>query len=419
MFRSILISTTICLCLLYSNEVTAQNRYDIVITEIMSDPTPQIGLPNFEWIEIKNTSASPINIQGWRIGDGGGISGALPNFILQPDSSAIICGTTAAATMLQYGRTFGVTSFPSLTNEGELIFIRNAAGVTIHVVEYSISWFNNAVKSDGGWTLEMVDTKNPCSGSSNWKASTDVRGGTPGIKNSVDGNNKDQTPPQLIRAFATDNLTVVLNFNEPLDSLKGATVANYSISDGIGVPVSAITIAPVFNSVQIKLTTPLLPNKVYTVTVNNVTDCANNAIGAFKTAKLGLSSVADSTDVIINEILFNPKTDGVDYVELYNRSNKIINLSNLFLANRSGGNIANLKQLSLQSVAFFPGEYLVVSEDEAIVKRMYTAKNLTAFINLSSMPSYSDDKGSVLLVNNTGAIVDELAYDEKWHFALI
>ena len=158
---------------------------------------------------------------------------------------------------------------------------------------------------------------------------------------------------------------------------------------------------------------------MYTVTVNNVTDCANNTIGAFKTAKLGLSSVADSTDVIINEILFNPKTNGVDYVELYNRSNKIINLSSLFLANRSAGNIANVKQLSLQSVAFFPGEYLVVSEDEAIVKRMYTAKNLTAFINLSSMPSYSDDKGNVLLLNNTGAIVDELAYDEKWHFALI
>lgn len=419
MLRSIFITTTVCLCLLVSNEVKAQNRFDIVITEVMSDPTPQIGLPNFEWIEIKNTSASPINIQGWRVGDGGGISGALPNFILLPDSSAIICGTTAAATMQQYGRTFGITSFPSLTNEGEFIFIRNAAGVTIHAVEYSISWFNNAVKSDGGWTLEMVDTKNPCSGGSNWKASTDVRGGTPGIKNSVDGTNKDQTLPQLIRAFATDNLTVVLNFDEPLDSLKGATIANYSTSDGIGVPVSAITIAPVFNSVQLKLTTPLLPNKVYTVIVNNVTDCSNNTIGGFKTAKLGLSSVADSTDVIINEILFNPKTDGVDYVELYNRSNKIINLSNLFLANRSGGNIANVKQLILQSVAFFPGEYLVVSQDEAIVKRMYTAKNLTAFINLSSMPSYSDDKGNVLVLNNTGAIVDELAYDEKWHFSLI
>jgi hypothetical protein len=397
----------------------AQNRYDLVITEIMSDPTPQINLPNFEWIEIKNTSAAPINLQNWRVGDGNGVSGALPNFVLQPDSFAIICGTTAAATMQQYGRTFGVTSFPSLDNDGELIFIRSNTGITIHAVEYNKNWHSNAVKSDGGWTLEMVDTKNPCSGSSNWKSSTDTRGGSPGIKNSVDGSNKDQTPPALIRAFATDSVTVVVSFDEPLDSLKGATAANYSISDGIGTPLTAVSISPLFNNVQLKLATPLQRNRVYTVTANNVSDCSNNTIGAFKTAKLGLSSIAGSTAVVINEILFNPGSNATDYVELYNRSNQIINLKELLIANRSAGAVANLRQLSLENIAFFPGEYLVVSEDDALVKTNYTAKNLTAFVNVSSMPSYPDDKGTVLLVNQAGAVVDELAYDEKWHFALI
>jgi len=420
MLRYSFIITIVCLCLLSVNSVSAQNRYAIVITEIMSDPTPQVGLPNVEWIEIRNTTASPINLQNWRVGDGSGISGALPNFLLQPDSSAIICGTTAAATMQQYGRTFGVTSFPSLDNDGELIFIRNNTGVTIHAVEYNQAWFNNAVKSDGGWTLEMLDTKNPCSGSTNWKASTDTRGGSPGIKNSVDGTNKDQTAPALIRAFAMDNSNLLLSFDEPLDSLNAATVSNYSVSDGIGTPVAAVCISPLFNTVQLTFATVLQANKVYTITANNVSDCGGNIIAAFKTAKVGLSSKADSLDVIINEILFNPKTDGTDYVEIYNRSNKIINLKDLFLANRSStGVISNLKQLSLLSIAMYPAEFLVLSEDENIVKRQYIAKNLSAFINLSSIPSFSDDKGTVVLLNNTGAVVDELAYDEKWHFALI
>jgi len=420
MLRYSFIITIVCLCLLSVNSVSAQNRYAIVITEIMSDPTPQVGLPNVEWIEIRNTTASPINLQNWRVGDGGGISGALPNFLLQPDSSAIICGTTAAATMQPYGRTFGVTSFPSLDNDGELIFIRNNTGVTIHAVEYNQAWFNNAVKSDGGWTLEMLDTKNPCSGSTNWKASTDTRGGSPGIKNSVDGTNKDQTAPALIRAFAMDNSNLLLSFDEPLDSLNAATVSNYSVSDGIGTPVAAVCISPLFNTVQLTFATVLQANKVYTITANNVSDCGGNIIAAFKTAKVGLSSKADSLDVIINEILFNPKTDGTDYVEIYNRSNKIINLKDLFLANRSStGVISNLKQLSLLSIAMYPAEFLVLSEDENIVKRQYIAKNLSAFINLSSIPSFSDDKGTVVLLNNTGAVVDELAYDEKWHFALI
>jgi hypothetical protein len=419
MLQPKLLITIVCLLMLQTNIAFAQNRYSIVISEIMSDPAPQIGLPNLEWIEIRNTTTTPINLQNWRVGDGSGISGTLPNFLLQPDSIAIICGTTAAATMQQYGRTFGVTSFPSLDNSGETIFIRNAAGAIVHAAEYNISWFNNAVKSDGGWTLEMVDVKNPCSGASNWRASVDVRGGTPGIKNSVDGNNVDQTAPALLRAFAVDNTTVLLTFDESLDSLSAANAAGFQLSNGISI-AAATCIAPLFNTVQLSLNNPLQPGTIYTVTAINVKDCSGNSIGAFNSTKLGLSTAAAASDIIINEILFNPTSDGTDYVEIYNRSNKIINLKALLIANRSSvGVIANMRALTSSDRAMFPGEYFVLSEDEAIVKRQFTAKNLSAFINISSMPSYSDDKGNVVLTDNGGLVIDELAYDAKWHFALI
>ncbi|MGZ8516757.1 MAG: lamin tail domain-containing protein, partial [Chitinophagaceae bacterium] len=57
----------LCLYLFLTNVLSAQNRYDVVIDEIMADPTPQIGLPNNEWLELKNTSSSAVNLQGWRI----------------------------------------------------------------------------------------------------------------------------------------------------------------------------------------------------------------------------------------------------------------------------------------------------------------------------------------------------------------
>jgi hypothetical protein len=107
-------------------------------------------------------------------------------------------------------------------------------------------------------------------------------------------------------------------------------------------------------------------------------------------------------------------------VELYNRSNKLINLKTLLLANRSStGVIANMKALTAQDQLLFPGDYLVLSEDDATVKRQFTAKNLSAFINLSSMPSYSDDEGTVVLTDNGGLVIDEVAYKDDWHFALI
>src|SRR4026208_2053894 len=228
-----------------------QNRYDIVIDEIMADQTPQIALPSNEWIELKNVSANPINLQNWRIGDVTGQSGPLPNFILQPDSFVIVCTGSAVAAMQVYGRVISVTSFPSLDNDGDQLYLKGNTGLAIHAVSYSLSWYQNAVKSDGGWTLEMIDTKNPCSGISNWKASNDARGGTPGIKNSVDAVNNDQILPSVKNAYALDNLTVVVVFDEPVDSLKGATIANYSIDGGLSVQ-SAASISPLFDKVQLR-----------------------------------------------------------------------------------------------------------------------------------------------------------------------
>ena len=395
------------------------NRYDIVIDEIMADPTPQIGLPNNEWIELKNVSAVSINLQGFKLSDLTGTSGAMPNFILKPDSFVIVCTSSAVAAMSSFGTTISVTSFPSLDNGGDQISLTSPQGKIIHAVSYDISWYQNELKKDGGWTLEMIDTKNPCSGFSNWKASIDLKGGTPGKKNSVDVTNADQTSPQLLRAFAIDSVNITLVFNEPLDSLKGATISNYSISDGITAS-SATSVQPVFDRVALKLSTPLQRNKVYTITANNVTDCAGNNIGSKKTAKAGLSSVADTFDVVINEILFNPRPTGVDYVEIYNRSQKIIDLKQLYIANRNSTNvISSITQFSADNYLFFPGDFMVITEEPTVVKQEYITQNPDAFIQVSSFPSFSDDKGDVIILNAQGNIVDEVKYYDHWHFPLI
>lgn len=395
-------------------------QYDIVIDEIMADPTPQVALPNNEWIELKNTTAFPINLSGWKVGDATGQSGPMPNFVLQPDSFVIVCTGSAVASMIPFGTVFSVTGFPSLDNGGDQVILTNAGGSVIHAVNYKDSWYQNELKKDGGWTLEMKDTKNPCNGFSNWTASVDAKGGTPGKKNSVDGANIDDTAPRLIRTYATDSVNVVLVFDEPLDVTKAAVLTNYNISDGIGQPQAAAASAPVFDRVSLKLNTALVRNKVYTVTVSAVTDCVGNGIGTNNTAKLGLASATDSFDVVINEILFNPIPSGVDYVELYNRTTKVIDLKNIYIANRnSAGTISSITQLSTENYLLFPDEFIVVTSDAAVVKRDFIVENLNAFAEVGSTPSFNDDNGDVIILNEQGKIVDELLYSEKWHFKLI
>ena len=396
------------------------NRYDIVIDEIMADPTPQVGLPNNEWIELKNTSAVAINLQGFRLADGTGQSGPMPSYILMPDSFVIVCTASAVTAMSAFGTAIPVTSFPSLDNNGELLSLTSLQGRVIHAVNYDISWYQNVLKKDGGWTLELIDSKNPCSGFINWKASIDLKGGTPGKKNSVDALNADKNSPKLLRAFAVDNLNITLVFDEPLDSAKASAAGSYTVSDGIGVPQSATAVAPVFDRLNLKLNTALAANKVYTVTAANVTDCAGNIIASKNTARAGLSSVADSFDIVINEILFNPKSGGVDYVEIYNRSQKIIDAKQLYIANRNSTNvISSIQQLTTESILLFPGDFLVITEDVQIVMQQYVTTNPDAFLQVGSIPSFSDDKGDVIILNAQGFIVDEVVYSDKWHFPLI
>ena len=396
-----------------------QNRYDVVIDEIMADPAPQINLPSNEWIELKNVSPNPVNLQNWRIGDATGQSGPMPNFMLQPDSFVIVCTGSAVAAMQVYGRVISVTSFPSLDNDGDQLFLKSNTGLTIHAISYSLSWYQNAVKSDGGWTLEMIDAKNPCTGINNWKASTDTRGGSPGIKNSVDAANNDQSGPSVKNAYAIDNLNLVIVFDEPVDSLKGAAIANYTIDGGLTIQ-SATSLSPIFDKVQLRLNSAMQVNTIYTITVNNVTDCKNNAVSSKNKTKIGLPVDAAATEMVINEILFNPKSGSSDYIEFYNRSNKIFDANKLYVANRnSSGAISSAKLLSTIPWYLFPGDYILVTENAINLSLDYLVQNPEAVFLVSSLPSFPDDAGDVILLNSQGAVVDEVKYKDDWQFALL
>ncbi len=210
----------------------SQQRFDIVIDEIMADPSPQVSLPNIEYVELKNVSGHDINLQGWKLSTSSASSGAFTNYVLPADSFLIITSTSGAASFVNNGRVLGVSSFPALTNEGTTLSLIGKDAKIIHFVSYNLSWYQNAVKEDGGWSLEMTDTHNPCSGQSNWKASIDNSGGTPGKKNSVDAVNKDDKAPTLKNIYAKNNTTIVLQFSEAVDSLSAVEAAHYTFHNG-------------------------------------------------------------------------------------------------------------------------------------------------------------------------------------------
>lgn len=401
-------------------------KYDVLIDEIMADETPAVGLPEREWVELKNTTTQSINLQGWRLKDATGQSGPMPNFTLAPGAYAILCSSASAAELSAYGNTIVVSSFPSLNNTGELLTLVNQAGSTIHAVQYDISWYRDDAKKDGGWSLEMINTQSPCSGAINWKGSENANGGTPGSINSVNAGNPDTNGPALLSATVIDPTHVSLQFDESLDSLSAATATHYSISNGIAISTATVSV-PVFNTVNLVLSSPLQTGIEYTLTVNGLTDCKGNSIAGNNTASLFIAEPVAKYDLVINEILFDPKPsinaqpEGVDYVEIYNRSNKVIDLKTIFIANRSStsGQIGSLKQLSTSSRFLQPQGFAVATENPAIVQRDFVSLNPAAFVTVPVMPSFPNDKGYVIICTADSSIIDEIVYKDDWHFPLI
>ncbi|HEX8334282.1 MAG TPA: lamin tail domain-containing protein, partial [Segetibacter sp.] len=148
---------SLCAVIFVAFQTSAQvlQRFDVVIDEIFADPTPTVKLPSVEFIEIKNTSTASINLQGWRLSSLTTTSSAFPSYVLPPDSFLVITSTANAPLFSGYGRVLGVGSFPTLDNTGTTLTLTSRENATIHSVPYNVSWFQNAVKSEGGWTLEM------------------------------------------------------------------------------------------------------------------------------------------------------------------------------------------------------------------------------------------------------------------------
>lgn len=408
-----------CCCILLYTPLVAQtaNRNNVVIDELLPDPSPPVQLPNYEFIELRNVSRTAFNLRNWQLSDGSSTATITTSFVLQPDSLVIICANSATSAFAAYGTTIGVSNFPSLNNDADIISLYSAEGRLIHTVSYTADWYQNAVKSDGGWSLEMIDPQNPCTGARNWKASIHSNGGTPGRKNSLDGVNTDEQLPSLYRTYTTDSTTVMAVFDEPLDSASAAVAGNYTMN-GL-TPLTALPVTPLLSEVALHFPAPLSSAIVYELKVAGIADCSGNTIGQYNTAKAGLPTMADSQAVVINEVLFNPASDGYDYVELYNRSNNIIDCKQLYLATRNAtGQLTTVTQLSAIPYLLFPGDYHVFTANRNWLQQQYLVKD-TSLVSQLSLPSMPDDKGIVVLLNAQGAIVDELHYQEKWHFALL
>ncbi|MEZ4740033.1 MAG: lamin tail domain-containing protein [Flavobacteriales bacterium] len=387
---------------------------DVVINEIMADPSPVVGLPEVEFIELYNATADrTFDLAGWTFSDGG-TPVVLPSYTLTPGGYVLVVANANLPLFPTIPNKLGLASLPALNNDGDALVLKNSTGTTIDAVSYALSWYQDGVKDDGGWTLEQIDPTAPCSGAANWRASNAPAGGTPGAQNSIYALVPDNLAPSLLAVQVANASSITLVFSEAMDA-AGLSNGIYTVEPALTVGSAVLVSA---TNVQLNFATPMDEGVVYTIVVTGVTDCPGNAIGATNTASFAIPEPVEVGDVVINEVLYDPIGSGSDMVELFNRSNKVLSLAGWKLANVSNGAVGSALTITSSATLLLPGAYVLICEDQANIVLNYPQSRTDRFL-VTDMPSYNNGEGSVVLQDAAGTLLDRFDYSDDLHFALL
>jgi hypothetical protein len=395
--------------------------FSIVINEIMADPSPVLKLPDDEYIEILNRSSSPVNLKGIHLCIGTHQC-ILPDSLLSPDSYAIICDRDAAAFFDPYGPVIAVSNFPAILNTGQVVSLISPSGKVIHSVTFSTKWYKPGTEQ-GGYSLEMIDPQNFCGARDNWTSTTDSSGGTPGTINSVIRYNPDTKPPYLMRCALPSDTSLLLYFSEPLFPCSNSEPGLFTVNNGFFDPVEVRMIPPDNKMICLSYKHSFSPGITYSITVaDGLTDCAGNISEKPGYSDFGIPSDPRMRDLVFNELLFDAPENDAEFIEIFNRSEKIIELKNLkiSLSDYSTGNPEKTIPLNGNPFLLMPAGYAVITKDAATLFSHHPHSLLKNVIEIGNLFTLPDTEGAlVLTTDSTGNIIDEFRYSDRFHHALI
>jgi hypothetical protein len=396
------------------------SQFDILITEIMADPEPEVQLPPEEYIELYNNTDNPIDISDWTL-NVSSYSRTLPYYVIEPNSYICLVHIDNLSMFSEFENVIGVESMPILSNSGTTISIQNKEGDYIHSITYSDKWYNSSFKKEGGWSLEMIDINNPCTGADNWTASEDLRGGTPSEQNSVFGENIDYYSPRTSGAEIVNADTVRIFFDEPILLESMDNPSNFLMDHDIGNPSWVYPEPPAFISVLLKFNFDFVQGEVYYIEVaDTIRDCVGNYLESNSVVAIAIPDSICEGDLLINEVLFNPYPNGYDFVEFYNNSDKVFDLKKIWIANRNSDNeIDDVKPIIDRSFLILPYNYCAISEDISNIASLYHTAYPENLCTADHLPSMSDTEGEVLILDRYMNIIDEMHYTDKMHFSLL
>ena len=389
--------------------------YDLLISEVHPAPNEHTLLPNLEWVEVYNASGRTLQLEGITFADESR-SVVLPAYSLPAGSYLALAPAADARQLEQFGAVLGLSSWPSLNNDGDVISLYSKENKLLDRIGYSKSWYGSSQKAQGGWSLERIDLANPCVGASNWLASEAPVGGTPAKANSIATANPDLGGPELLLAYVLDSLTIQLVFNEPLDT----TGLNAGIIEIIPeVPIQKVRSLPdAPQKLLLELSRPLSRQEDYQLSLSNLTDCSGNFMEPAHSVEVGYPRKAGEKDVVINEVMYDPPLNSEEWVEIANVTDHYLDLQNWQLVTFSNG-IKASTVISREHLIVPPKGLLVFTPQPEGIKAAFPQTPERKLHQLSAMPGLVNTGDTIGLINSEGTVVDRFGYHKELHSSFV
>lgn len=395
------------------SDPTAIPSKGLVINEIMPAPRVDQDLPNVEYVELFNAGDSEYRLEGVQLSNSRTTT-ILGDYWIGSGEFLILAPESQALQLESFGKVLPVKSWPTLLNSGDQISIKSDNGLLVDHIYYSASSWGGSDFANGGYSLEVPNPFFLCENSTLLRVSIDSKRGTPGAQNSVFVPTVGMISPQVESAFFKDSIQVTLIFTSPIlpKLLKENLVFSPILSIDSLIFKSAV-------EVQVLLDTPAEANQEYFLKLEGLLDCFGDNIPELETALI-FSQTPNLGELIINEVLFDPKTGDPKFVEIKNTSQKYLNLENLALANlNSARQQDQVRVFGKAGMILPPQGFLAITTDQSTLRFSYPKSKEGKILQISSLPSYPIAGGTVVLRSPTGEMIESFTYSDKLHHPLL
>jgi hypothetical protein len=130
-------------------------RAEIVINEVHYEPTDVATLTEF--VELHNSGTNAVDLGGWSFSDG--ISFLFPSNTLLASGGYVVVDENPGALNARFGVAALGPFAGNLSNQGETITLRNAAGRNVDEVDYGVGSPWPTAAAGGGGSMELVNPR--------------------------------------------------------------------------------------------------------------------------------------------------------------------------------------------------------------------------------------------------------------------